>query len=353
MSTEIMLVENLKAVDIFGGDNKLDPILDKLEKEVKSFYFDISTSDGRKSIASLAHKVARTKTALDGMGKGLTDAARVQMDAINLERRTMRDRLDELKEEVRKPLTDWENKEKDRIKDHEESLATLLALAEFPDQTPTSQEIEERISALSELHTQRQWEEFETPANNARNDAEQKLSKMRDERKQYEDEQEELARLRKENEEREIKEREERIASEAAEKAKIEAEEKAKLEAEAAETKAREEREEMEQKAKAGRDESERLRLEAEEKAKVAEQAKKDAEKKAEQAAQKERDRIADEKAAEEKATQAREADKKHRAKINNEALGALKAVGLSEADSKLVVESVAKQQIPNIVINY
>ena len=353
MSTEIIVVENLRAVDVFGGDNKLDPILSKLEKEVKSFYFDISTADGRKAIASLAHKVARAKTTLDGMGKGLTDDARATMDAINLERRTMRDRLDTLKEEVRKPLTDWENKEKDRVKDHEDSLAALLIMAEFSDETPTSQEIEGRIAALNELYAQREWEEFETPANNARTDIEQKLVKMRDARKQYEEEQEELARLRAENEEREKKEHEERIASEAAEKAKTEAEEKAKAEAEEAETKAREEREEVERKAKAEREESERLRLEAEEKAERAEQAKKDAEKDAEQAAQKERDRINAEKAAEEKAAQAREADKNHRAKINNEALEALKTAGLNESDSKLAIEAIAKHQIPHIVISY
>src|ERR1700676_4896268 len=82
----------------------VEGILSKIETEVRAIDRDISTPDGRENVKSLAYKVARSKTALDEMGKELVSGIKTQAATIDAERRTIRDRLDALKEEVRGPL---------------------------------------------------------------------------------------------------------------------------------------------------------------------------------------------------------------------------------------------------------
>ncbi len=356
MSNDLMIIDENKAAEIFGTDeNKIDPIIEKIEKEVRSFHLDISTPTGRKEIASLAHKVARTKTALDGMGKGLTDEARKKIGSIDAERRHIRERLDALKEEVRKPLTEYEDKEKGRIKDHEDRLNEMAGLLNYM-HTPNSSVIKDQAIKLRELY-QHDWEEFAQRAEAEFNQIDQRLSQMLEKLEKQEAEQAELERLRKANEERERKERDEGIARDAAEKAKLEAEEKAREEREAAEAKVKADKEEVERKAQAEREAAERQRIEDEERIKAAEQAKKDAEAKAkqdaEEAVNRERQRIEDEQKAEVEATKKREANKKHRASINNQALKCLIDHGLSENDGKKAIEAIAKGEVKNVSISY
>lgn len=64
MTTELISLENLTPAVIFkekGGD----PIVEQIRKEVMAIDRDISTPEGRKNIASIAHKVARSKTFID------------------------------------------------------------------------------------------------------------------------------------------------------------------------------------------------------------------------------------------------------------------------------------------------
>ena len=72
MSKELLVIEELKAVDVFkkGG---IQPILDRIKEEVSAETPDISTPKGRARIASQAFKVAKSKSLLEKMGKDLTD----------------------------------------------------------------------------------------------------------------------------------------------------------------------------------------------------------------------------------------------------------------------------------------
>ena len=56
----------------------------------------------------LAYKVAQTKTYLDGLGKDLVAELKEIPKLIDANRKTVRDRLDELKAKARQPLTDYE-----------------------------------------------------------------------------------------------------------------------------------------------------------------------------------------------------------------------------------------------------
>ena len=107
MSQEITL-STLEAVNplVIFKSGGMSPILDAIRAEVLSNLPDTLTDKGRKEIASIAHKVAKSKVLLDSLGKDLADDLNAKLKPINAERKIARDTLDELKSEVRQPLTE-------------------------------------------------------------------------------------------------------------------------------------------------------------------------------------------------------------------------------------------------------
>lgn len=120
--TDLVVIEKANAMTVFQSADQIEEILQKVEREVMSFVPDITTAKGRKEIASLAYKVAQTKTYLDGLGKDLVAELKEIPKLIDANRKTVRDRLDELKAKARQPLTDYEE-EQARIKAEEEAKA--------------------------------------------------------------------------------------------------------------------------------------------------------------------------------------------------------------------------------------
>ncbi len=126
---DIQKIEAVKnPVTLFSADDALDNVLGKIEVIAKKQVtdLDVNTAKSRKAIASVAAKVARSKTFLDGLGKGLVADLKKQTNVIDVQRRQMRNRLDALKEEVRKPLTEWEQAEKDRVMAIQERIDALM-----------------------------------------------------------------------------------------------------------------------------------------------------------------------------------------------------------------------------------
>jgi colicin import membrane protein len=100
-------LESVNAVEIFTGA-KLDDLLLQIRTEVATIVPDVLTAGGRKEIASLAYKVARSKTTIDDAGKTLVAEWKAKSAQVDASRKKARDYLDTLKDEVRKPLDDWE-----------------------------------------------------------------------------------------------------------------------------------------------------------------------------------------------------------------------------------------------------
>ena len=119
-------IEEKNALSIFNGSS-VDRIVGDIEDEVRGFAFDVSSVKGRKDIASMAHKVSRSKTALDGLGKSLVGDWKAKAKVVDQERKMLRDRLDALRDEVRRPLTEWE--EAEAKKAEEEAVKKEIAQA--------------------------------------------------------------------------------------------------------------------------------------------------------------------------------------------------------------------------------
>ncbi|HBR4594382.1 TPA: hypothetical protein L9W16_002771 [Klebsiella pneumoniae] len=124
---DLVVIEKKNAMAVFTNNDQLDPLIEAIEKEARSLVPDVTTKKGRDAIASMAHKVARSKTYIDNAGKDLVAELKALPKQIDESRRVVRERLDALKDEVRRPLTEWEE-EQERIK-AEEAMNALHAEA--------------------------------------------------------------------------------------------------------------------------------------------------------------------------------------------------------------------------------
>lgn len=362
-STELAEVPNKEtALEIYTKPSGLEPWLDKIRSEVSGHVPDLKTDKGRKAIASLAHKVRKSKVALDDLGKELVDKLKDAPKKVDAERKRMRDTLDVLADEVRKPLTEWELAEANRVENHKIVLDFLANYADILD--IPSGAIRESIADVESTIIDSSLEEFENEGHRIKAATLKTLGEKLIVREKQEAEQAELEKLRKEQAEREQKEREARIAEEAANRARQEAEalaieEKRKADQAIAdaEAKAKAERdaaEKRELQLKFDAENAERRRVEAEQKAA---QDAKDAADRAEQsrlkAIQDEKDRAAAQVKAEADAAAKREANKAHARKINRAALDAMIAGGISEECGQKVISMIAKGEVPNFHIDY
>lgn len=296
----------------------LDPILQGIKDVVGEHKSDVATAKGRKAIASLAHSVAKSKVFIDNAGKELVKDLKVKTTAVDTARREARDFLDNLKEEARKPLTDWELAEENRVK------AEKLRLEE-----------EEKAKKLLEDYEEALREDALWERERALKLKEEEEAK-RIEEQRLEDE------LKKAEEARKLED--EKLKKKASEEAKRKAEQEAEETIQAE----REAREKAEQELKEAEDE----RIRAEEQAKVDKaSAVEEAERKVkEEADRKEWAKISAEKEEEEKREKLA-SDKKHRDKINHQIVTAFKDVGIP--NGKEIVEAIAQRNIPHIKIEY
>jgi len=363
-NTELAVVPPQEtALAVYSKEKGLEPWLQQIRTKIDGFTPDISTRKGREAIASMAYAVARSKTALDDVGKKLVADLKEVPKKIDAERKRVRDTLEAWQEEVRRPLNEWQAIEDARVDKHNAAIERIRFQSMDLDGI-TAEDLADRLVQLEAISLGKHWEEFEAEAARAKDKALGVLRAALTTRQQYEAEQQELARLRAEKEARDKKDNEDRIAREAAERATREAEEKARRERDVEAQRVRDEQAAAEKRENY-------LKLAAAESERKAEQAKRE-QLEAEQKA--ERDRLAaieNQKAAVEQAKkdeearqkaaaneilrqqQAREADTKHKASINRAALEAFIAGGMPEACAKQAVTLIAQRKIPAIAISY
>ena len=337
--TDLVVIEKTNALAVFTSQEQLDPLIEAIEKEARSLVPDLSTKKGRDAIASMAHKVARSKTYIDNAGKDLVAELKALPKQIDESRRLVRERLDALKDEVRRPLTEWEA-EQERIKaeeamnaKHEEALAMN---AEFDLQRAAKIEADHEMALLMNEKIDREREEARQKAEQAKREHEERIKREAEEKARREAEEA----AKREIEAAAAREREATLAKERAERERIESEQRAEREKQEALAKAERERIAAEEKAKREKEEAiqrERAAAEAREQARLAEEK-----------------RIKDEEAR-------RAADIAHQKKINNAAMAILMSTGLSEAAARECVCAIVKNQKalaasvqrPPISINY
>ncbi|HRQ59793.1 MAG TPA: hypothetical protein PLN31_20455 [Azoarcus taiwanensis] len=345
-ATDVALIPIPQGKDAYalftsGDTNEADRIIEIVRAKAEAFMDnmpDITKASGRKEVKSFAYKITRSKTLIDDEGKAIVDELKSLPKTVDATRRYFARQLDAIKEEVAKPVKDWEDAEDERVARLKDGLAALQGTIDDPNWITRSAEVlrdrlgeVERDADVSEA----KWDEYASAAAELRAKAIEVLTERIGIAEKREAEAAELERLRKESEERAKKDREEQIAREAAEKARKDAEAKAE-----ADKRAADQREADLKAAVAKAAEDKRL---AEERAvKAAQEAKEQAIREAQAKAD-----------AEDRQRKAREADKAHRTAVNRAALDALTAGGIPEELGKTVITLIATGKVPNVEIRY
>ncbi|HCQ8472420.1 TPA: hypothetical protein OME37_000090 [Klebsiella michiganensis] len=318
---DLVVIEKKNAMAVFTNNDQLDPLIEAIEKEARSLVPDVTTKKGRDAIASMAHKVARSKTYIDNAGKDLVAELKALPKQIDESRRVVRERLDALKDEVRRPLTEWEA-EQERIK-AEEAMNALHAEAlamneEFDRQLASRIESDHEMALLMNDAFDREQADKAAEAERQRIAHEEEIKRLA------------AAAAAREVEQRAQREREEAALREAALKAQAEQAERDRI---AAEQKAEaDKRAAVEAERRKAQEEADRIRREAEQR---------------EQARLAEEKRIADEQAR-------READVNHRKAVGTDIVKALLAnTSLTRDQAIEVLTAIKDGNIPHTGISY
>lgn len=318
--TDLVVIEKQNAMVVFTTKEQIDLIIEAIEKEARSLVPDVSTRKGRDAIASMAHKVARSKTYIDNAGKDLVAELKALPKQIDESRRIVREQLDALKDEVRRPLTEWEaEQERIRVEEawnamHEEALVMNKM---FDDQLAAQIEADHEMALLMNEKFDRDREEQRRQAEQAQRERDERLKQEAAEQARRDAE----AKHKAEIEAAARREAEEKARAELAERQRIEAEQRAAREKQEAE--ARAERE------KAEAVEAERLKAKQAEAARLAEEQRK----------------------AEEEAR--RTADKEHRRTVNRRVIADLIAQGIPEEFAQKAMLALAGGKVQDAHIKY
>lgn len=149
--TELVDIEKQTALVAFSDEVAFNKMIADIKKAVKAVQpdegYDMSKKADRKALASLAAKIPKVKTKIDAWGAAEVEQKRKEVAAIDAVRKKFKDQLDELKDEVRKPLTDWEAAEESRI----EGIKTRMELVKEIGKIgfgETSAQIQERMERM-------------------------------------------------------------------------------------------------------------------------------------------------------------------------------------------------------------
>lgn len=326
---------------ITGG---LDPYYQQIRSQVLSEVPDITTKAGIARIKSLAAMVSKSKTAVEKPGREYLKQLKELPKVIEAELRDWNGKMDALRDEVRKPVTELEEKEKARIAALDERFNEIQKIKNVTAIDVLSSEVlTSWINKLEAIVIDDTWDEYKERAQVAKDAGLVELNKSLVIAQQREAQQAEIEKLKAEQAQRDQEERERQIA----EQARHEAEQKAlreKLESERREQAAKDAAVKAEREAEEAKQRLQREQKESAERERVA----------AEQAAERERQRLAQEEASRKAEEERRAANVEHQRTINREVVSSLIAVsGITEEQARSILCATVRKEIPHLLIQY
>lgn len=159
-SKELVLVTLPAAADLeaaFISDEYITNLIADIRQKASSVVGDVATVKGRGVYISMASTVRRTKTVIDDAGKTLVAEMKKRPALVDASRKKVRDELDALAVEIRRPATEWEA-EQDRLKAEEEAR---IAAEELAKKVETDHEIALLMNDAFDRETKAKVEEAE------------------------------------------------------------------------------------------------------------------------------------------------------------------------------------------------
>nr|WP_279077302.1 hypothetical protein [Hafnia alvei] len=316
----------------FINDEFIEGLIKDIREKASSVVGDLNTVKGRRAYISMAANVRSTKTAIDEAGKKLVAEMKKRPALVDASRKKVRDSLDELAVEIRKPVTDWEaeQKEKEFNAMWDEALELDAKItAERAAALAAKIEADHEMALLMNEKIDRDREEARQKAEQVKREHEERIKREAEEKARREADEA----AKREIEAAAAREREATLAKERAERERIESEQRAEREKkEAAEKAERDKQQAIAEEQRKAHEEAERIKRENEQK---------------EQARLAEEKRIKDEEAR-------RAADENHRKVIGTAVVNGLIAhAGLSREDAIAAFVALKENLIPHVNINY
>ena len=159
-------LKKLSVITTFSDTTKIDKAILKFRKEALSVVPDLTTKKGRDAIASLAFAISKKKTNIVGqMVDPSIEEAKTLVKNVNGGKKHFQAEMDILRNEVRKPLNEWEAaekiKEEARIKAINERISGIHAIATFdPSNPPGKEEIASLMEAVDSINCEEGFDEF-------------------------------------------------------------------------------------------------------------------------------------------------------------------------------------------------
>jgi colicin import membrane protein len=367
---DLTVMATVDALAVFTDEQQFSQFYDRLKAETSKHVPDVSTERGRAAVRSLAFKVTKAKTKLDKAGLGLTEEWRQKTALVNASRKKMVAELDQLADEVRRPLTEWEEAEKARV-DRCRAVIQQIRNAAVISIDDTSDDVRQRGADVWEIQIGEEFGDLKQEAEDTKEAAVATLGRALNRLQKEEADRAELERLRAEAADREAREQAEREERERVERERLAAEEAERARIAAEQAEAERIRQAEERAAQAAREEEARKAREAEEErqreheAALAEERRQREE--AERAAREEREareraeaeRLASERRRAEEAEAARReeaarvANRAHRARVMKAAKEAIMACGVAEDAAIAIVKHIVAGKVPAVTLAF
>jgi colicin import membrane protein len=111
-SKELVIIPAESALEVFTTPGAIQPYLEQIREATVSQVFDMSTKEGQDGLRALAMKIVKSKVYIESIGKEESAKQKAIPLVIDATRRIADEYLCALRDEVRQPLTEWEETEK-------------------------------------------------------------------------------------------------------------------------------------------------------------------------------------------------------------------------------------------------
>ena len=203
----VLVVEKKDLQAFFLDHEKLDALYGHVEKMARALVADPLTKEGASQIKSCARQIASVKKRIDDIGKDVVAELKKLPGQIDANRKNLRERLEALQDDIRRPVTEIENRE-DEI-DGIKGIHLRLANA-------SSEEIAKELESVKKIPlTEEKWHESLEKAKAAIAGETKALELLKATAEKREKDAAELEQLRKNQEEADRIIRENRIKEEA------------------------------------------------------------------------------------------------------------------------------------------
>lgn len=203
----VLVVEKKDLQAFFLDTGKLDALYGHVEKMARALVADPLTKEGASQIKSCARQIASVKKRIDDIGKDVVAELKKLPGQIDANRKSLRERLEALQDDIRRPVTEIENRE-DEI-DGIKGIHLRLANA-------SSGEIAKELEFVKKIPlTEEKWHESLEKAKSAIAGETKALELLKATAEKREKDAEELEQLRKNQEEADRIIRENKIKEEA------------------------------------------------------------------------------------------------------------------------------------------